>query len=269
MRHKTKKINKETKDKLPKITNGQKQIIKHIYKFRFINTNQFQKLFNHKDPTMVKEWLKDLKDKKYIDTDYKRKDMDKNRISAKYFLTPLGRRFLKDEPGFDIDFLERVYKEKSRTDIFKNHCTEICDMYLFLLSRKEKDEELKFFTESDLTKYYYFPEIELDAYVVLQSGNKIRRFFLHIFKDSDPDWLPRQKLKKYIDYFNENTWQENTNNSPFPGLLFVLPSYRLKKHIFEYSRAVLEKAITVDIHLFLEAKQTIQSGSQKIWQEVK
>lgn len=269
MRRKTKTANKETKDKLPKTTNGQKQTIKHIYKFRFINTNQFQKLFNHSDPTMVQEWLKDLKDNKFIDTDFKREDFEKNRIPAQYFLAPLGRKFLKNKKGFDIDFLERVYKEKGRTDIFKNHCSEICNMFLFLLSRKEKDEELKFFTESDLTKYYYFPETELDAYVVLQKGDRIRRFFLHIFKDSDPDWLPRQKLKKYIDYFNENTWQENTNYSPFPGLLFVLPSYRLKKHIFKWGQAVLEKAITVDIHLFLEAKQAIQSGSEKIWQEVK
>src|SRR6266498_943656 len=90
-------------DKLPKITPSQKQIIKDIYKFRFIHTYQFQKLFNHTDPTMVKEWLKDLKDKKYIDTDYKRKDVEQNRIPAKYFLAPLGRKFLKEQNGFDID----------------------------------------------------------------------------------------------------------------------------------------------------------------------
>jgi len=64
---------------LPKTTNSQIKIIKDIYKFRFINTYQFQKLFNHKNLNMVKIWLKNLRGNRYIDTDYKRNDIDENR----------------------------------------------------------------------------------------------------------------------------------------------------------------------------------------------
>lgn len=257
-------------NKLPKLTPSQKLIIKDIYKFRFIHTYQFQKLFNHKDPTMVKEWLKDLKDKKYIGTDYKREDVEQNRTPAKYFLAPLGRKFLKGQKGFDIDVLEKVYKEKGRKAVFKNHCIEIGDMHLFLRSQKKPSEELKFYTQSNLTKYEYFPDTELDAYFVIQKKDKIRRFFLHIFKDSDPTWLPRPKIKKYIKYFDENSWAENTNNSPFPVILFVVPTDNLKYHIFKYGQAVLQKAITADIQLFVETKQAIKTGDpKKLWQQVK
>ena len=254
---------------LPKITSNQQQIIKEIYKFRFINTYQFQKLFKHKDPSTTQEWLKELIDLKYINTDYKRNDIEHNREPAKYFLAPLGRKFLKNMDGYDIAVLEKVYKEKERKSIFKNHCEEIFDFFLFLRSRKTPGEELKFFTQSNLTKFEYFPQTELDAYVVYQEGNKIRRFFLHIFKDSDPKWLPRQRIQEYIKYFNENTWQENTNNSQFPAILFVLHTDSLKFHIFKYGQAVLQKAITSDIQLFLETKNAIKTKDpKKLWQKV-
>lgn len=254
---------------LPKITNNQIKIIKEIYKFRFINTNQFQKFFNHKDPTTITRWLKDLKEKGYINTDYKRTDIAENRRPARYFLAPLGRRFLKGQKGFDIKVLKKVYKEKNRKPVFKNHCEEIVDMYLFLRFQKGKNEELKFFTDSNLAKYTYFPETEFDAYIVMEENNKIRRFLLHIFKESDPTWLPRQKIRDYIKYFNDNTWQENTDNSPFPALLFVLPTDSFKFHIFKYGKAVLQKAITVDIQLFVETKQALKTGDpKKLWQKV-
>ena len=264
-----KQTTKPLQNILPKNTKSQTEIIKDIYKFRFINTNQFQKFFNHKDSTMVKEWLKDLRDKGYIDTDYKRNDISENRNPAKYFLTPLGRRLLKGQKGFDIDFLERVYKEKGRSPVFKNHCSDIVDMYLFLKSQKEPDEELKFFTESNLTKYKYFPKTKFDAYVVLQKKKSIRRFLMHIFNASDPKWLPVQKLKDYIKYYDENTWQENTVDSPFPTLLFVLPTESFKYEVFKEGRKVLQKAITVDIHLFIETKDAIKTKDPKhIWQKV-
>ncbi len=264
----TKTTHTTPEDKLP-ITTNQQQIIKDIYKFRFIHTFQFQKLFNHTDPSTTQQWLKELTDLKYINTDYKRKDIEQNRKPAKYFLAPLGRKYLKKLDGYDIDVLEKVYKEKGRKVPFKNHCTELVDMFLFLRSQKRPNEELKFFTQSNLTKFTYFPNTELDAYVVYQEGEKIRRFFLHLFNDSDPKWLPRQRIKDYITYFNDNTWQENTNNSPFPVILFFLPTDSLKFHIFKYGQAVLQKAITADIQLFLETKGAIKTKDpKKLWQRV-
>jgi len=270
MRHTAiKQTIKPLKNKLPKTTNSQTKIIKNIYKFRFINTYQFKKIFNHKDPTMVKEWLKDLREKGYIDMDYKRNNIGENRNPAKYFLTPLGRKFLKSQKGFDIAFLERVYKEKGRKPVFKNHCIDIVDMYLFLRSQKDPDEELKFFTESNLTKFKYFPKTKFDAYIALQKKSRVRRFFLHIFSASDPQWLPVQKLKDYIKYYDENTWQENTENSSFPVLLFVLPTESFKYDVLKEGQKVLQEAITVNMQLFIETKEAIKTKDPKhIWQKV-
>jgi hypothetical protein len=46
---------------LPKITTKQNNILNYLYKFYFLNTNQLQKLLNHKNPQKIQKWLKDLK----------------------------------------------------------------------------------------------------------------------------------------------------------------------------------------------------------------
>ena len=51
---------------LPPITKSQNKIILFLLKFRFTTTLQQQKYFNHKDTKRIKEWLKDLRKKRYI-----------------------------------------------------------------------------------------------------------------------------------------------------------------------------------------------------------
>jgi hypothetical protein len=70
--------------KLPKITNKQTALFHYLYKFYFLNTNQFQKLLNHKQPQTVQKWLKDLNDKKIIGRNYSNKLGD-NTMMAIYY----------------------------------------------------------------------------------------------------------------------------------------------------------------------------------------
>ena len=83
--------------KTNKITKKQKDILYYLYKFYFLNTNQLQKLCHHKKPQTVQKWLKDLKDKKYINI-HKIKE---NKFIIKtepsiYYLTKLARQKLKN-----------------------------------------------------------------------------------------------------------------------------------------------------------------------------
>lgn len=266
---KVKQKNRTIENKLPKITPSQIQIIKDIYKFRFITSNQFQKLFNHKDNKLIKEWLRDLRNKKYIDMDYKREDININRQPAKYFLTTVGRKLLKGQEGFDTTMLNKVYKEKTRKSVFKDHCLEVVDMYIFFRSHREPGYELIFFTPPNLTKYEYFPKTNFDAYFALRKKKKFRRFLLHVFNGSEPAWVVRRTIRQYIKYYDEGFWQANTDDASFPELLFVLPTEKFKKHIFKYGQALLWREITVDIHLFLTTKDAIKSEDiNDIWQHV-
>lgn len=248
------------------ITKTQKQIISFLLKFRFLTVNQLQKNFNHKDPHRIKEWLKDLKEKKYISAIVDSKDVTKPFI---YCLSSGARSFLKESEKCDETFLNRLYKEKSLTEIFKNHCLNILDIYLFFLSQKEKDTKLHFLTFQDLTGYDYLPE-DLDAYIAVEGKDGTKRYFLELFDAYKKSaGQARYAIRKYISFCEDGAWQANTENSPFPSVLFVQPDERRKKHIYHYGKAKLEKTFE-DISLFQTTQDAIKFSKDKIniWQKV-
>lgn len=55
---------------LPKITMRQKEILDLLYKHRFLNRIQIQALLGHKDYKNVNLWLKDLREKQYVEWIY-------------------------------------------------------------------------------------------------------------------------------------------------------------------------------------------------------
>lgn len=75
------------------ITKKQFKLLLYLYQFNFLNTNQFQKLFNHKKPQRIQKWLKDLKDKEYIASyDFKENKFITNTKPTVYYLTKLARQ---------------------------------------------------------------------------------------------------------------------------------------------------------------------------------
>lgn len=250
----------------PSITKTQKQIIFFLLKFRFITVFQLQKYLNHKNHHRINEWLNDLEDKRYVSKVKDSKDITKPYI---YCLSSGARSFFKESEKCDETFLNRLYKEKNLTQSFKNHCLNILDIYLFFLPQKEKDTKLHFLTLQDLTGYDYLPE-DLDAYIAVESKDSTKRYFLEVFDDYKKSaGQGRFAVRKYINYCEEGSWQANTQNSPFPAILFVQPDERRKKHIYHYGKAKLEKTFE-DISLFQTTQDSIKysKGKINIWQKV-
>jgi len=57
---------KQLNMQLPSYTKSQKQIIFHLYKFHYLNSNQIKLIMNYKEPKRVQEWPKDLRQKQYM-----------------------------------------------------------------------------------------------------------------------------------------------------------------------------------------------------------
>ncbi len=230
------------------ITPKQKEIPIYLYRFRFLHTNQIQKLMGHKLPTKIQEWLKDLKDKGYIGTNYKRETFEQGNRPAVYFLKPKSREILKDYEDFDIDvFNKRIYKEHKRGEKFISHKLFVAGMYLFFIEQKEKDEDIQFFTQTDLIGYEYFPKTELCAYIAAKTKRKTRRYLLNIFDPYTPAWVYRKRVKQYIKYSQNGEWEENTDNAAFPLILFVCHSENMQTHTYPefpiFTRLVAIEAI--------------------------
>jgi hypothetical protein len=156
------------------------------------------------------------------------------------------------------------------TETFISHCLFIAEIYLFFLARKTPDSKLHFFTQHQLKDYDYFPEEKPDAYIAVETEDGTNRYFLELYdKYREPSFLPRNRIKEYITFCEGGTWQENTDNSPFPSILFVLSGDTRKKHIFHYGKALLEKTFE-NINLYLATMDAIRFSSKdiNIWQTV-
>lgn len=255
--------------KLPPITERQKEILEYLHKFRFLNTHQIQQLLNHKNRNRTLSWIKDLIEKKCINRHYDRKSFEDNTKPATYFLAPKARYILKTTLNLELEQLEYIYSEHRREKKFINHCLFLVDVYLFLLSQKEAQEELKFFTKVELSGYEYFPQPLPDAFIAVKGKDITKRFFLDLFDEYTPPFALRQRVRKYFEYSENSDWDENTNNTSLPSILFIFPTESAKKHINHYAKSLLEKTYEDKISLFLTTKSKIQAGDKdNVWQKV-
>jgi len=259
---------KPKNNNLPKITIKQKQILLYLYQFRFLNTHHLQLLSNHKNPKRIQLWLKDLKDKAYIKK-HEYKDSFENRTKPSvYFLGTMGRLFLKTDKNCNIEALKKIYKENTRKESFITYCLTVADIYLHLLKQNKSSEVVRFFTESQLLQYDYFPNPLPSAYISVKAEDKTKRYFLEVFKDYAKSGILRSRLKAYMQYADERQWEEHAGEKSFPIVLFVCPSENLKKHIAYYAKALFEKDYEEKFQLYVSSKtRMLHNGDTLVWEK--
>ena len=255
---------------LPKISKQQTRILYLLYKFRYLHTKQIQKLLHHKDPQRTQDWLKKLRELGFIRLYKEPKTFKQHATPYVYQLGLKARHILKNDPECDMSVLHKVYKKEDQSETFIDRCLTIADLFLFFQSQTGKNEELNFFTESELTNYPYFPKTEhgAGAYITLKKDNITRRYLLEYFaKDITPGEL-RYRFNKYLKYVNSGEWEAHTKGEAFPTLLFVFAMSRRKNYIRIYARSLLDKKIDENIELFVTTKAKINPDNKSIWEKV-
>lgn len=255
---------------LPPITDKQKDILFLLYKFRFLNTNQIQKLLNHKLPTRIQPWLKDLEDKGYVSKNYERLIFAENTKPAIYYLASRARHILKHIEDANELELNRIYNEKRREENFINHCIFIADIYLVFMHTKTSDEELSFYTRSQLRNLDYFPSPLPDAYIVVEEGKDTKRYFLDYLEEYMNHHVFKNRIKTYLQFVEERVWEESTNDTESPTILIVCTNEKMRKHLYYYFRSFIENSYE-DLEVYLTTKDIIlkEDGQNEVWKEVK
>ena len=255
--------------KTPPITKKQKEIIFLLYKFRFLHTRHIQNFLGHINPNRTLAWLKDLIEKGYVRRHYERKSFQDNTKPAMYYLGPASRHILKKEKALELEDLEYIYQEHRRGEKFINHSLFLANVYLYLVSQKSHNEELMFFTKTELKRYKYFPDPMSDAFIAIKGEESTRRYFLDFFDDFTPSFALRQRVRTYLEYAEKSDWDENTDSTPLPSILFICPNESAKKHVSLYAKSLLEKSYDDKIALFLTTKKRIERGEKdNIWEKV-
>ncbi|HZE87113.1 MAG TPA: replication-relaxation family protein [Methylomirabilota bacterium] len=252
-----------------KLTKKQKEILYYLYQFRFLHTHQLQKLLKHKNPNRTLSWLKDLIEKKCVKKISEKKTFQDNAKPTIYYLGQKARHILQKEKDIKLADLEYIYSEGRREKKFIDRCLFLADVYWYLLSQKEPQEELKFFTKTMLRGYEYFPDPLPDAFISVKGEETTRRYFLDFFDEYTPTFVLRKRVKMYLDYVEKSDWDENTDFAQFPSILFICPNERVKKHIYYYAKSLFEKNYEDKISLFLTTKDKTHPINKDIWEKVR
>jgi hypothetical protein len=222
------KPNQDKDNSKPKLKPQQAAILILLYRFRFLNRIHIQTLLGHKYHSRIFNWLDWLVKEQYLKRDY-----DKRFTSAPavYSLAPLGRKYLKDNLDIEPVLLSRIWREKTLTPEFRDHCLFLADIYLSLISLTSKTKaKLHFYTKTDLSGMKCLIVPAPDAYVAIEEeSGEIKRYFLDIFDDIPPKFL-RRRVNQYFTYYDLDEWQDSTNK-PFPTVLLICPTKRMKNHL--------------------------------------
>lgn len=230
----------------------QKEILLLLYKFRYLNRKQIQPLLGHKHHRLIQEWLNELTQSKFIIQDYDNKLAP---IPAIYSLDNKGKRYLKKLSEIKVKPLNRIWRVTKYKDQLKTHCILLGDIYLSLLNLKQKNKiELDFRTKTELFGMLHLISPCPDAFFTIKdkTGNT-RRYFLDIFDDVPPVFM-RRRVKKYFEYYSSDEWQDNTNQ-PFPEVILVCPTQRLKSHLNFFIKNKLSD--DSELTFYLTAKEEI------------
>jgi hypothetical protein len=239
------------------ITNKQLEILILLYRFRFLNRIHIQKFLNHKNPTRITPWLKDLTDKHIISRIYTQTLGEINK-PAIYYLANKARQVLKENEKCNPDTLNRVYREKHRSEVFRNHWLFIADLYFhFQETAQKQNSTCNFYTATDLSTVAYAPLPLPDAFLTITEGQKpTKRYFLDLLDETLPMFAIKKRIYQYCRYYQANYWQDH-NKHPFPKILLVCPTPRVKNSLLRFISKTVEEE-EVDLSFFLSLKSDVR-----------
>lgn len=225
---------------LPKLTNKQQEILKLIYKYRFLNRIQIQTFMKHKDYKTINVWLKNLRENGYAERIYSTHFAEKTK-PAIYYLALNGIRQLRVE-DHSVEELRKRYRESTRSQTYINHCIMIADCCIALEKARDEDNreaQSWYFYESEAEfiedSYYHFlienesirPNLCFSKEVWNWIGEPVseQHYLLEIFDATLPRYRVKKRLTDYITYLDEESdvWRAETYTDKLPVILLVCP----------------------------------------------
>lgn len=284
---------------LPEITERQKEIVDFVFRFRFINRQQIQKILNHKDPKRINVWLKDLVEKEYLGRIYSQKLLE-NTKPAIYYLNNTGILWSRYEKTYgskdgeiELKYVKKFYADKKASETFINHCISLFNLYIPLYEKEKKNKKLEYEiytkTESWIIEKLHshnedgFEEIKdiiPDIYIEKfenpeEESITSSTFFIQLFDPGVPRYAIRYKLDQYIKLYQSGEWRNKYSglDDKFPILLLIFPSQQKLTQMGKYIKKQLNENYDVEDMIFMltTLDQAIKKslGDTNIWKVLK
>jgi hypothetical protein len=261
-----------TTNPLPSITTKQQEILKLLYKHRFLNRKQIQQLLNHKDKRRIISWLKDLRDKQYVDWRYDSTDFIAKSQPGIYYLSLHGIRYLRSLSTYPNEELRKRYKEPGRTQVFIDRCLLVADCCAALQAKS--NDELKYacvlpadYVDPD-SEYHFLDELRPHLFFSKQQDNETTDYLLENFEQTLPRYQLRKRLKDYVNYLANEDWEDILDEAPI--VLFVCPNTAELLYVKRRVRKLFEDedVENASIRVTTVGKLEAESVVSRIWEEV-
>lgn len=239
---------KESSLTIPYIIPKQQEIPKLIYKFRFLNRLQIQKLLNHKDKRRINAWLKDLVEKEYLEKIPKDNTFEERTKLTVYRIGINGIRFLKTQDDCSGKIIRKLYKDKDRSDDFISYCQFLADIFLDLKTQSKNSLSYEITMSSDFVNAdspLHFL-IDLNPNLVYKEvkkytkGTKSRYFLVEAFEATLPGYSINKRIRTYFEFYYSNDWEDNVGKH-FPIIKFICPTKPDLIYAKRYTKKLLEE----------------------------
>lgn len=257
---------------LPSITTKQQEILKLVYRYRFLNRTQIQALLKHKDKRRIISWLKDLREKQYVDWRYDATNFITKSQPAIYYLSINGIRYLRDAGEYPSEELRKRYKEPGRTQVFIDKCLLIADCCIALQAKSTDKWEYSWALPVDYVdpdrSQYFLNELRPHLFFTKRQDNETTNYLLENFEPTLPRYQLRKRLRDYIDYLVDEDWKIDSDEPPI--VLFVCLNTADLLYVKRRIRTLLEDADIDDYAIRVTTAERLKTQGimSMIWEEV-
>lgn len=260
--------------KLPPITKTQHTILSLIYRYRFMERQHIQTYLGHKDKRRVSSWLKDLREKHYLEWVYDPNDFVERIKPADYYLGINGIRYLQATGEYPASELRKRYRDADRSAGFRARCVLLVEVCIDLMAASDEMARYACLTPTEYayetSAYYFLQELGPHLCFTKHEGATSTNYLLEVFDATLPRYRFRKRLKDYLIFLAEGEWESERDDAP-PTILFVCPTTADLIYAKRRIRWLLESEWeTEDIHFRLTTTDKLKQQGiiGEIWESV-
>ena len=252
------------------LTTKQQHILKRLYTYRFLTRPQLQKLLAHKDKRRIISWLKDLRDKEYIDWKYNNKTFSAKNQPAIYYLSLKGIQNLRKLGDYQVSELRKRYKEPTRTKTFIDRCLLIADCCITLNAKSDDELRYSCVLPADYSdpenSFYFLDELKPHLYFKKQIGDEVTSYLLENFELTLPRYQLRKRLNDYVEFLDD--WDTTYGTTPIA--LFICSTLADLIYVKRRVKLLLEDVSDNNLQIRVTMIEKIKEASvvNKIWEDV-
>jgi hypothetical protein len=194
---------------------------------------------------------------------------------AVFYMGNNGIRWLKIQDEYDPALLQKLYRDKNRSDTFISTCQLVADICLDLKNQPNDKLSFEWATENEYTNQkspFYFSgmlsELHPNLIFTKKKNNKTSYYLLEVLTAKLPAYRVRKRIRTYLEFLTECEWVGHIKTAP--EILFVCETKELLIRCKRYTKKLLVEAEEENINMCFAQKEEVQKDgvTAEIWEDI-